>query len=159
MKTNKKEVKVEKEKKVVKKKDDKKSNSDGKIKKELIIGIVIGIVLLFALVLVLVFSGDKENNNNEKKDNNEQTENNEDTGNNNEEVDYGVSDESTIIRLYGMSKEDALNLVKSNFNSDNFEFSVEISPSVTYIVTVKNTVTNSLYKYEVDPLTKDWYEI
>ena len=45
------------------------------------------------------------------------------------------------------------------FNSDNFEFNVSISSNAKYIVEVKNTVNDNVYKYEVDPATKTYVEI
>ena len=46
-------------------------------------------------------------------------------------------------------------------NSDNYEFSVEINKDSKYIVSVKNTLTESITKFLVDPtsLNGSFYEI
>jgi hypothetical protein len=58
-----------------------------------------------------------------------------------------------------MSKQDAINLVKSIFNSDTFEFEAEINKEAKYVVTVKNTITDGTYKYLVDPVSKSFSEM
>ena len=66
----------------------------------------------------------------------------------------GASEED-IVKSYGTSKQDAINVVKSIYNSDNFEFSAEINEDSKYIVSVKNTITNKVEKYLVDPTSNN----
>lgn len=67
--------------------------------------------------------------------------------------------ENDIVEAYGMKADDAVELVKSIYNSDNFSYSAAVSKDAKYIVTVTNTITNVVYKYEVDPISKSFYEI
>ncbi len=113
-------------------------------KVELIIGIVVVVVIVF-LGLFLIFKKSDDSKNNEK---------------NNPTEDKGETfTEKNIVDAYGMTSEDAIKLVKSLFNSDNFVFSTSVSDDAKYIVTVKNTISNTEYKYEVDPVTESFYEI
>lgn len=115
-----------------------------KHKKELIIG---GVLVVAAIVcIVFLFNNSKEEDNNTN-------------GNNEENIVYEKVTEDQIVDVYGVSKEDAIALVKQNFNSDNFEYSVEISSEARYIVTVKNVIDEKEYKFEVNPMTKECYEI
>ena len=67
--------------------------------------------------------------------------------------DKVAASEDDLKDAYNMSKEDAINKVKTLYNSDVYEFSAEINKDSKYIVTVKNTVTESVTKYLVDPTT------
>ena len=117
-----------------------------KHKKEIAIGAILLVAVIVCIVFLLLNNGDNSNNEN---------------GNtvDNTEVENVVITEEEIVNTYGLTKEDAINLVKQNINSDNFEYSVEINNKARYVVTVKNTLTNTEYKYEVDPMTKEYYEI
>ncbi|MBO5376316.1 MAG: hypothetical protein J6A52_05630 [Bacilli bacterium] len=117
-----------------------------KHKKEIAFGAILLVAVIVCIVFLLLNNGDNSNNEN---------------GNtvDNTEVENVVITEEEIVNTYGLTKEDAINLVKQNINSDNFEYSVEINNKARYVVTVKNTLTNTEYKYEVDPMTKEYYEI
>lgn len=116
-----------------------------KYKKEIAIGAVLLIAVIVCIVFLFVNNGDNDNENE-----------NSNTGN---EIENVVITEEEIVGAYGVTKEDAIALVKQSINSDNFEFTVTISSEAKYIVTVKNTLTDAIYKYEVDPMTKQYYEI
>ena len=118
-----------------------------KKKKELAIGLIFLVVIILCIVF-LVSNGDSK----EKK--------NEVNNGGNDVVDPGHKiEEKDIVDSYGMSKEDAIKLVKKLFNSDNFEFSAEVNNDAKYIVTVKNTISDVTYKYVVDPISKSYYEM
>lgn len=110
--------------------------------------IAVGIVILIVGGFLLIKGCSS------KKDNNE---NNENT----EEIKKEAATEESIINAYGMSKEDAINLVKEIYNGDNYEFSADINEDSKYIVTVKNTLTETNSKFLVDPTStsKSYYEI
>ena len=132
--------------KVVKKegsKDMKNINFKDK-KVELIIGIVVVVVIIF-LGLFLIFKKSDDSKNNGKDNGTEE---------------QGITfTEKNIVDAYGMSSEDAIKLVKDMFHSDNFTFSANVTEDAKYIVTVKNTISNTEYKYEVDPVTESFYEL
>ncbi len=115
----------------------------GKIRTEIIVGAV---VVLAIIICVICFVG-KGNSNN--------TNNNANT----EPPVEKVFTEQDIIDAYGMSKNDAIELVKKLFNTDNFDYEAEVSKEAKYIVTVTNTINDSIYKYEVDPISKSYYEV
>lgn len=129
-----------------------------KHKRELII---IGVALLVAIVtIVFVKLGTQEDeyypiDKIEVPDDEEEQEKPEEKPT----VKPGTTSEETMIKVYGMSKEDAIKLVKTAINSDSFEYTAVISKDAKYVVTVKSTVSNTKYTYEVDPLTKEFYEI
>ena len=70
-------------------------------------------------------------------------------------IDKIGASEQALIDAYGMSKNDAIEIVKEIYNSDNFEFSADINKDSKYVVTVKNTITNKSDKYIVDPTSSD----
>jgi len=150
-----KKVKAVKEKKV-KKSEKKKKGSLLECKKELLIGIVFVIAIVVCITFLVVNSKDDS-------DNNSNSVNEENNVNNVVEDDrYEVSDsitEKDIVDAYGVSMEDAKSIVKANFNSDNFEYSVEISTDATYIVIAKNVINKNVYKFEVNPMTKRYVEL
>ena len=111
--------------------------------------IMIAIIVVLVLVigcLVLIKGCNNSSKNNDDKTNNTE---------NNEIVKPIGADEKDIINSYGMSKEDAINLVKEYYNSDNYEFSAEINSESKYIVIVTNTITESTTKFLVDPTVPD----
>lgn len=117
-----------------------------KNKKELIIGVV----LLLAVILCIVFI---VTNNKDGKENDNSV------GDANRAPQDVVFTEEDLKKAYGMNKEDAINLVKPLFNSDNFEYTAVVTKEAKYLVTVKNTISKTEYKFEVDPVTKSYYEI
>ena len=101
----------------------------------------IGVVIL--LIFGFVFLKGCSGSNDENKE--------EDTGN----VEKIGATEKDIIASYGVSKQDAINMVKEIYNSENFEFSADINEDSMYIVSVKNTITESVDKYLVDPTSTE----
>lgn len=81
-----------------------------------------------------------------------------DNSNNNEEVEKKGAAEEDIIKAYGMSKEDAIEIVKKIYNGDNFEFSADINNESQYVVSVKNIITENVTKFIVEPTTGSFYE-
>ena len=101
----------------------------------IVIAVVIAIVLIVAGVLFVSFGKDKA----QEKPNKDKTQ------------------EESLEEITGMSKEDAIELVKPNFMSDNYEFSAVANGDGFYKVTVKNIVENTEIIYYVDPTTKTFY--
>ena len=106
----------------------------------LIISISVITVVILALGLILIKGCSKEKDEKIKK--------------------VGAKEED-IISAYNMSKEDAINRVKTIYNGDMYEFSAEINEDSKYIVSVKNIITEGITKYLVDPtsLNGSFYEI
>lgn len=119
-----------------------------KKKKELIIGVVLLIAVILCIVFLVTNGKDKKEKN---IDNNI-----EDTNKAPEDVAFSEED---LKSAYGVNKEDAINLVKPLFNSDNFEYTAVVTNKAKYLVTVKNTISKQEYQFEVDPITKSYYEI
>lgn len=118
-----------------------------KKKKEIIIGFIFLVVIILCIVFIVTKGDSKEKKNEDKKEDKVV-------------VDPGHKiEEKDIVDAYGMSKDDAIKLVKKLFNSDNFEFSAEINSDSKYIVTVKNAISDTEYKYLVDPISKSYYEM
>ena len=67
-----------------------------------------------------------------------------------------MSDEEKIEEHYDFSKEDAINLVKGNFDGDIYTFKAEAKSDGSYVVTVTNTLTKHDYIFYVDPGTKTY---
>jgi len=65
-----------------------------------------------------------------------------------------VVTEQDIIKAYGFSIKDAEALVKTDFHSDNFTFSTEVTQDYLYIVTAKDKLSDTSYKIEVNPVLK-----
>ena len=109
---------------------------------------IIGVLVLI-IICVAAFKGcSKENSKNSNNSNEEKIKK------------IGASEED-IISAYGMSKQDAINIVKEIYNSDNFEFSADINEDSKYVVSVENTITKKVDKYVVDPTVegKSFYMI
>ena len=128
--------------------------------------IIILITVLVALAILVAFlmlgaKGDKNNTNNntDNKNNIENIEQNTENEKFNNPKDAENVTETDIIGVYNFSKEDAKKMVMANFNSDNFEFYVNVSTEGKYIVTVRNTISEKIYKYEVDPAKRTFVEI
>ena len=128
--------------------------------------IIILITVLVALAILVAFlmlgaKGDKNNTNNntDNKNNIENIEQNTENEKFNNPKDAENITEADIIGVYNFSKEDAKKMVMANFNSDNFEFYVNVSTEGKYIVAVRNTISEKIYKYEVDPAKRTFVEI
>ena len=79
----------------------------------------------------------------------------EDTPNTPQEEQESV--EESLNNATGFSKEDAINIVKENFQSDNYEFTATATNDGLYKVVVKNIVTESEIIYYVDPTNGNAY--
>ncbi len=128
--------------------------------------IIILVTVLVALAILIAFlmlgaKGDKNNTNNntDNKNNIENIEQNTENEKFNNPKDAENVTEADIIGVYNFSKEDAKKMVMANFNSDNFEFYVNVSTEGKYIVTVRNTISEKIYKYEVNPAKRTFVEI
>lgn len=115
-----------------------------KKKKELIIGVVLLLAVIICVVFIIT-------NNNDKKEN--------DNNDENTKIEDVIFTEEDLKNAYGVSKDDAINIVKPLFKSDNFEYTAVVTKSAKYQVTVKNTISKKEYKFEVDPVTKSYSEI
>lgn len=116
-----------------------------KHKKELIIGIVFVLVIIVCLIFFFA-------NNKNGKGSSSNTENNVIGG----DVTFTEQD---LIDTYGVSGENAINIVKEYYNSDNFEYSFSVTDDAMYIVTVKNSINGNTYKFKLNPSTKSYYSI
>lgn len=132
-------------------------------KAKIIIILVTVLVALAILIVFLVFgaNGGKNNTNDNagNKNNAENIEQNTENEKFSDPKDAENVTEKDIIDVYNFSKEDAKKMVMANFNSDNFEFYVNVSTEGKYIVTVRNTISEKIYKYEVDPAKRTFVEI
>lgn len=117
-----------------------------KDKKTLIVGAIV-LVLVIVLLIVFVFNGSSDKKENE-------------VTNNTVEDSTKITDKD-IEEAYDFSGQDAIKLVKEQFNSDTFEFSYTVSEDSKYIVTAKSIFEddNTVYKFEVDPVTKSFYSV
>lgn len=61
--------------------------------------------------------------------------------------------EEQLVNATGMTKEDAIEIVKENFGSDNYSFDASATQDGLYKVVVTNTVEESTITYFVDPTT------
>jgi len=62
-----------------------------------------------------------------------------------------------ITEITGMSGNDAIEIVKANFYSNNYEFKVEVTNDSLYKVTAISSIDNSKTIYYVDPTNKMAY--
>lgn len=118
--------------------------------KKLVIGILGAVVaLIVIIILVVTLTGNDE----DKKGNNNGNGNGENKTPEEEQYpdDAIFSDEETIKNEYGFSKEDAINVIKAFYHSDNYKFEAKARKDNMYEVTVTNTETNTADVYEVDP--------
>lgn len=67
-----------------------------------------------------------------------------------------MTDEEKVEEHYHFSKDDAINLVRNNFDGDIYTFKAEAKGDGSYVVTVTNTLTKHDYIFYVDPGTKTY---
>ncbi len=96
-----------------------------------IIALLIAVILIVTGVILL--NNDKPNNDND-----------------NPVIDKKVTEDDIVVAT-GMTKEEAIEIVKVNFGSDNYEFSATATNDGLYKVTVTNVVDDSKIIYYVDP--------
>lgn len=111
------------------------NKKDDRKKKILIFGGIGVLVLIVVLILFLVF--------NQKEDKKR--------GN----IPSGPTEE-LVEQNYSFTKEDAINLIKPLFHSDNYSFEAKLNDNSEYVVTITNTLTSTKYIYYVDPATKTY---
>ena len=132
-------------------------------KTKIIITLVAVLIVLATFVVFLVFGANGgKNNTNDNAGNKNNAENIEQNTENEKFADPKDAEnvtEKDIIDVYNFSKEDAKKMVMANFNSDNFEFYVNVSTEGKYIVTARNTISEKIYKYEVDTSKRTFVEI
>jgi len=106
----------------------------------LVIAVIIAIILIAAGAILLIFTEDDKEKPTKPK-----------------EPVQEENREEQLIDATGMTKEDAIKIVKANFGSDNYEFTAEATKDGLYKVTVKNTVEDSKFIYYVDPTNGEAY--
>lgn len=99
----------------------------------LVIAILIALVIIILGVVLLLKNNNKST---DKQDN--------------------IPSEETIKKNYEFTKEDAINLIKPLFHSDNYTFEAELNNDSLYVVTITNSLTSTKYIYYVDPATKTY---
>lgn len=104
----------------------------------LIIAVSIALILIITGVILLNINKDKEDD----KQTPPTTEENR---------------EEQLVSATGMTKEDAIEIVKLNFGSDNYTFDANATNDGLYKVVVTNTVDESKLVYFVDPVTGNAY--
>ena len=125
-----------------------KSKSKSIIKgNEKLFGIIVAVIVLLCLVVIIVTKGNKKNDDEGKPASGDIVDN---------KSDFTSKD---LKDIYGMSGEDAIEIVKKDFKSDTFEFSYDIDKDSQYIITAKNKITGTVYKYSVDPSSGSYYTI
>ena len=102
-----------------------------------IIIIAVGVVILLLVGFIVIKGCSKSSKNNEETQE--------------EKIKMVGASEEDLISSYGMSKNDAIEIVKTIYNSDNYEFSADINEDSKYIISVKNLITEKVDKYLVDP--------
>lgn len=144
----KKEIREEKQQKnikkvVIPKKEKNVQNEFEKIRNR---GILISIIMI-ALIAVVIFSVYRTNQNQEEKKKEE---------NNTPEVILPTEEE--LVSEFGMSKDDAANIVKKIYNnSDEYVFYVSTTPDRKYMVSVRSIPLDTTSKYIVVPETGQFY--
>lgn len=150
------------EKKTKKGKDKKKGQASSlwnKHKNEIVIGIILLCIVVICIICLVTNNKDDDNSNNNNQ--NIPGENVEFNGENNIETgkDSATVKEEDLVEAYGMTKDDALKLVKEEFNTDNFTFTVITTNDAKYMVIALNNADESKYYVEVNPATKAYYFI
>lgn len=153
---------METEKKTKKGKDKKKKQNSGmwnKHKNEIVIGVIL--LCIVAICIVYLLTNNKDNNNSNNNNQNIPNENVEFNNENNIEngKDSTTVKEEDLVEAYGMTKDDALKLVKKEFNTDNFTFTVLTTNDAKYMVVALNNADKNKYYIEVNPATKTYYFI
>lgn len=108
---------------------------------QIVLGACVIVVVVISMVLAFPKSKERIQKEQEKND-----------------VSNKVS-KNKVKELYGMSENDAINIIKKEYNDDNYEYTVVVNKEIKYEVTVKNRLTSNIDKYVVDPSTKTYYII
>ena len=116
--------------------------------KEALLGVALVAIILVCVITVVVTRGNKSNKDDEKTPAG--------TDIKEDQKDFTEKDLSDI---YGMSGKEAIEIVKKDFKSDTFDFSVEVDQDSNYIVIAKNKITETEYRYSVDPSNGSYYAI
>lgn len=103
----------------------------------LVIAVVIAMVLIITGVVLINATKEEEKTNAPQKEQ--------------------ISNEESLNDATGFSKDDAIDIVKVNFESDNYEFTATATNDGLYKVVVKNIVTESEIIYYVDPINGNAY--
>ncbi len=130
----------------MKNKNDKKKNILQS--KEALLGVVLVVIILVCVIAVVLTRGKKTNKNDDKTPATIDIKE--------EKQDFTEKD---LKDIYGMSGKEAIEIVKKDFKSDTFDFSVEVDENSNYIVTAKNKITETIYRYSIDPSNGSYYVI
>ena len=104
----------------------------------------IAIIAVIALVVSLVLNNSGTNDTNKTDDPNI------------EKPKGPTPSEESIKSEFGMSADDAIELIKTVFTGDAYEYSAKATSDNKYEVTANNTITNTKIVFIVDPGTKQW---
>lgn len=118
-------------------------NNKKENKEKTVVTILISILVLIIIVIVGMTAINGKGNEGSKKPNDKQK----------------GPDSSQIAKEYGVTEEDAINVIKKIYTGDNYKFSVTTNSNSMYVVTVTNEDTNTKTVYEVDPNNKQHKEI
>ena len=120
-----------------------------------IIGVVAVALVALAVTLVITNSNKEKEKETPKKEEPKQQEKKKKETNEVEIDEVDEISEEEIIAIYGFSKQDAEDLIRKAFTTNEYEFSTKITRAGFYRVTVKDTVNNDILTFRVDPATQE----
>lgn len=118
-------------------------------KKLILIGVVI-VLIVGAVVFFILNNNKKEDKSNSNKTNTEQRKYVTQT-----EVDFMSEDE--IIKTFGITGEDAINIIKDIFNKETYQFEAKYD-SGKYFIDVTDQETGEKFVVQFDPVDRSFFQ-
>lgn len=67
----------------------------------------------------------------------------------------GIPNEETVLKEYGLSKEQAIQIIKKRYNAEGYKFSAKVNYESNYIIKVTHPDLDEVTYWEIEPNSRE----
>ncbi len=67
----------------------------------------------------------------------------------------GIPNEETVLKEYGLSKEQAIQIIKKRYNAEGYKFSAKVNYESNYIIKVTHPDLDEVTYWEIEPSSRE----
>ena len=67
----------------------------------------------------------------------------------------GIPNEETVLKEYGLSKQEAIQIIKKRYNAEGYKFSAKVNYESNYIIKVTHPDLDEVTYWEIEPSSRE----